>query len=171
MAKYFESKGIKIISQRGAGPDFHIERKGKVVEVKGSKLKFDRMLRQLWDYAFKFVNVSLALPYDALTLKKAEQLVGLSYLIEEATDKGLTVYLVAPKSDADDFFYVREYKHANFIRHPLEVSNPWELGLKKESLDFTRDMAIEKLIKYSPVENLKREVCEHSSQYVSVVQI
>jgi len=171
MRKYFASKNIKIIPQRGAGPDFHIEGEGKVVEVKGSKYDFERMLRQLWDYAFKFVDVSLALPYDGLTLKRAEQLTGLAQLIEEAKDIRLRVYLVAPKPQTDNAFYVREYKQAFFIATHMGIPIPIVLGFKRKNPDSTKDMAIENLVKYSPVETLGKQVCSLASDYVSVIQI
>lgn len=171
MAKYFTSKGIKIIPQRGAGPDFHIEGEGKVVEVKGSKYDFERMLRQLWDYAFKFVDVSLALPYDGLTLKKAQQLVGLTYLVEDAKDIRMKAYVVAPDPEQNNVFYVRYHKYASTIYNEMGVGGSLTLGLKPQNLDSTKDTAIENLIKYSPVETLKIYVCMHASPFVSVIKI
>lgn len=173
MIKYFASKGIKIIHENihAAGPDFHIEGEGKVVEVKGSRYNFDRMLRQLWKYAFKFVDVSLALPYDGLTLKRAEQLSGLASLIEEATDFRLKVYLVAPKSQTDNTFFVGEFKDVYFIRGHMGTPTAYSLGLIRENLDSTKDTAIENLVKYSPVDELRRQVCNLLPRYLSVIQI
>jgi hypothetical protein len=171
MRKYFASKDIKIIPQRGAGPDFHIEGEGKVVEVKGSKYDFERMLRQLWDYAFKFVDVSLALPYDGLTLRKTQQLIGLSRLIEDAKDIRLRVYMVAPDPEQNNVFYIREFKYVSLILNEMGVSGSLGLGLKTQNLDSTKDIAIENLVKYSPVEMLRETVCDKYSDYVSVIQI
>jgi len=170
MTKYFASKGIKVIPQSGAGPDLLID--GKAVEVKGSIFDFDRMLKQLIDYTFKYSDVALALPYDGLKiLKRANQLHGIALLIEEARDIRLKVYLVAPDTEHENLFYVREYKYASLIPTSMGIPHPLALGLKREDLDSTKDEALENLIKYSPVEQLRMEVCSKYSLDVSKVQI
>lgn len=80
------------------------------------------------DYAYKFSDVSLALPYDGLTLKRAEQLSGLAGLIEDARDIRLKVYLVAPDSKRNNLFYVRECKVASVIKSFMSVGSSLGLG-------------------------------------------
>lgn len=67
MIRCLKSKGIKPISSRGAGPDLLIN--GKAVEV-----NFNRMLKQVVDYDFKYSDIGLALPPDGLNLKRVLQL-------------------------------------------------------------------------------------------------
>lgn len=170
MIRYFASKGIKVVPSRGAGPDLLID--GKAVEVKGSKYDFDRMLRQLLDYAYKYSDVALALPFDGLTIMKAHQLTALNGLIKEARNILLKVYVVAPDpSGHNDVFYVREFEEPSAIWVMLAPS--WHrLGLDLNNPDYTIGEAVENLIKYSPVNNLKVYVCyEYDRRKVSKVQI
>src|SRR3990170_4735292 len=94
MTKYFALKGIKVVFSRGSGPDLLID--GKAVEVKGSRYDFDRMLRQLVDYACKYSDITLALPFDGLTLKQSLQLGSLAQMIEDARNIRLKVFVLAP---------------------------------------------------------------------------
>jgi len=170
MTKYYASKGIKVVPSRGAGPDLLIN--GRAVEVKGSKYDFERMLKQLMDYAYKYSEVALALPFDGLNLKKAQQLTGLVLLIADARDIRLKVYLIAPHPKYENRFYVREFKQASIIPSCMTIPTPSALGLVYETPDSTKDKAVENLLKYSPVEVLRKNVClDYLPQWVSQVQI
>ena len=168
MIKYFDSKGIKAIASRGAGPDILID--GKAVEVKGSRYDFDRMLRQLVDYAYKYSDLALALPFDGLTLKKAQQLSNLVDLIKEARDIILKVYVVAPDALHSNLFYVRKCTAMEVAAY-MTVAHTLYWGLDPKDPDSTIREAIENLIKYSPVNRLKDSVCGEYTRKISKVQI
>jgi len=170
MIKYFESKIMKAIPQRGAGPDLLID--GKAVEVKGSRFKFDRMLRQLLDYAYKYSDVSLALPFDGLTIQKAHKLSCFDEMIKHAKGKGLKVYIVAPHPKDTDLFCVREFRMIAEIWSVMGSPGKTELGYDFGDPDSAIVKAVENLIKYSPVERLKDYVCqEFLKREVTTVKI
>ena len=78
MAKYFQTKQIKVIPTRGAGPDFSYG--GKAIEIKGSGVKgarFNLSISQYMKYAFKYSDLEIALPIDILN---AENLIKLDLL-------------------------------------------------------------------------------------------
>ena len=169
MIKYFASKGIKVIPSRGAGPDLIID--GKAVEVKGSRIDFERMLKQLLDYAYKYSDLYLALPFDGLNLKRAEQLNALASLIEHARDIRLKVYVVAPDSSHKNAFYVREYKKTAMVTVSLGPPNWSELGFHVDDPDSAIGGAVEKLTRYSPINQLRKDVCEEYLREVTKVKI
>ena len=172
MIKYFESKGLKAIRQKGAGVDLHIYGKTEKVEVKGSGLKFDRMLRQLLDYAYKHTNVSLALPFDGLTIKEAHQLRILNYLLIDAKRKGLKVYVIAPHPKRMNNFCVRELRDITEIYYAMGSPTMVKLGYNLNDPDSTIDKAVDNLIKYSPEDCLKDYVCqEFLKREVTTVEI
>lgn len=156
MQKYFESKGLKPIPTRGAGPDFHLN--GKAIEIKGSKVKgnkndFHRMLRQLVDYARKYIAVELALPFDGLNIEQAYQLNDLFHMIETAKDIRLKIYLVVKNPTKENSFFVKEYKQPIIITANMDFRQPYP-----RPTDFTLKEAVEKLINYSPTEELKNSI-------------
>lgn len=168
--KYFESKGIKVIRQRGAGADLFID--GKAVEVKGSRFKFDRMLRQLLDYAYKHTDVSLVLPFDGLTIKEAHQLDAFDKMIKDAKGKGLRVYVVAPHPERMNEFCVRETRDVSYLYITMGLPSRVELGYDLNDPDSTIGKAVENLIRYSPVDSLKKYVCqEFLKREVTTVKI
>lgn len=170
MIQYFESKDIKVIRQRGAGADLFID--GKAVEVKGSRFKFDRMLRQLLDYAYKHTDVSLALPFDCLTIKEAHQLDVFNGLIKDAKGKGLRVYVVAPHPKHVNEFCVREIKNLSHLVIVMGSPSMVELGYDLNAPDSTIGKAVDNLISYSPVDLLKEHVCqEFFKREVATVKI
>ncbi len=172
MSKYWDSKGIKAIpsSPRAAGPDFHID--GTAVEVKGSSFDFPYLLKQLVDYARKSKGVQLALPFDGLTLERANQLYALHLLIKAARKIRLVVYLVAPHPSRADSFYVKEVEEPSLIPGWMSTPSPMSFGLDFEDADSTLDKAVENLIKWSPVRQLGRQVCSNLLPWdTSIVQI
>jgi len=170
MTKYFASKSIKVIEQRGSGPDLLID--GKAIEVKGSRYDFCRMLRQLVDYAYKYSDVAVALPFDGLTLEKAHQVHILAQMIEETRNIRLKVYIVAPDSAQKNQFYVREFKTASYVWTLMGIYSFSSLGLDMKNPDLTIREAVENLIKYySPIKILKENVCTEYTRDVSKVKI
>jgi len=168
MIKYFKSQNIEVIPQRGAGPDLHIKGKG-VVEVKGSKYAFDRLLRQLADYATKYNEVALALPYDGLTLERIEQLHTLFFLTQRI-DSELTIYVIAPTPEGNNSFYVQHFKRWDEVEVKMSATmRIWGLDLKQPAS--TIKNAVENLIKYSPIEMLKDYVCMNADNTTLKVQI
>lgn len=168
MIKYFQSKSIEAIPQRGAGPDLHIKGKG-VVEVKGSKYDFAKMLRQLADYAMKNPEVALALPYDGLNFDRVHQLTVLSFLIEQIDSK-FTLYVVASAPEGNNFFYVQHFKTMNDVELKMGAyMQGW--GLDPKHPTSTIKVAVENLIKYSPIEVLKNQICKDYDLTTSKVQI
>lgn len=65
LAKHFLKRREEFVEQKGAGPDFM--KKGKAVEVKGSKFDQKKALKQLTNYIYKHAGIEFALPIDALT--------------------------------------------------------------------------------------------------------
>lgn len=169
MIKYFDSKGIKVRPSRGAGPDLTID--GKAVEVKGSKIDFDRMLRQLLDYAYRFSDLALALPFDGLTLKRITQLRIFGDLIQEARKISLKVYMIAPHPEQKNLFYVYDSPDIGGIMAMMTTVPYSELGFSLKDPDSTIGNAVENLLKYSPVQNPKRYICTDYDHKVSKVQI
>jgi hypothetical protein len=159
MSKYWESKGIRAVSSnpRAAGPDFHID--GTAVEVKGTNSDFPYMLKQLIDYARKSKGVQLALPFDALTLERANQLYALHLMIKATRKIRLVVYLVAPHPSQANSYYVREVEEPSLIPGWMNAPSPMSFGFDYEKADSTLDKAVENLIKWSPVEQLRGQVC------------
>jgi len=169
MIKYFQSNNIEVIPQRGAGPDLHIKGKG-VVEVKGSKYDFAKMLRQLADYAMKHPEVALALPYDGLTFERVHQLLMLSILIDKIDSKFI-LYLIAPAPEGNSFFYVKRFKSMNEVQLKMSAYVQGMWGLDPKHPTSTIKVAVENLVKYSPIEVLKNEICTDYDNTVSKVQI
>jgi len=169
MIGYFKSKSIEVIPQRGAGPDLHMKGKG-VVEVKGSKYDFAKMLRQLTDYAMKHSEVALALPYDGLTFERVSQLMMLSFLIDEIDSK-FTLYVVASAPEGDNFFYVQHFKTMVDVKLKMEAYIQGMWGLDPKNPTPTIKVAVENLIKYSPIEVLKNEICRDYDHTISKIQI
>ena len=169
MVKYFESKGVKAIQQTGAGPDLLID--GKAVEVKGTKLDYARMLKQLSDYALKYSDLALALPYDCFTLDRAVRLSITSSLIETARDIRLRVYLVAPDRTKEDSFYIREIKAAEFISITMRSVIPWDLGIHEKVQPSTLLKAVERLIGFAFVNKLKAWVYMKYDPDVSRIEV
>lgn len=173
MVKYFSSKNISVIPSRGAGPDLFIDGKA-VCEVKGSmgrKRDFDRMLRQLVDYAKKHAGVSLALPFDGLTLKRSHQLITLFDLIEDAKDIRLKMYLIAPDPSEKHVFYVKEFLKGIVVLDTYMTPNKPRMGFNQDKPDSTIDQAVENLIEYSPEEELKYWVSQERLPGTSRVRI
>lgn len=169
MIKYFKFHSIDVIPQRGAGPDLHIKGKG-VVEVKGSKYDFAKMLRQLIDYAMKHPEVTLALPYDGLTFERVQQLLMLSILIDKIDSK-FTLYVVAPAPEGNNFFYVKHFKTMNEVELKMGAYMQGTWGLDPKHPTSTIKVAVENLIKYSPIEVLKKEICTDYDNTTSRIQI
>ena len=141
MKKYFESKGMKPIRSKGAGPDFLMD--GKAIEVKGSRVRndFHRMIRQLADYAKKFTMVELALPFDGLNLKQAEQLGKLFFMIENAKGFWFKLYVVVDNPSKKNSFFVKEYKAPHLVQSDMSFEIPYP----KPTVS-TLDVSFEKLI-------------------------
>lgn len=173
MLKYFASKNIRVISSRGAGPDLFIDGKA-VCEIKGSmgrKRDFDRMLRQLVDYSKKHAGVSLALPFDGLTLKRSLQLINLFDLIEYATDISLKMYIIAPDSSDKHVFYIKELLKGISILWTYMAPNMSRMGFNQDEPDSTIDQAVENLTEYSPEEELRYWVSHERLTGTSRVRI
>jgi hypothetical protein len=168
MINYFKSHRVEVIPQRGAGPDLHIKGE-RVVEVKGSRYDFAKMLRQLTDYAMKNAEVALALPYDGLTFERVHKLSALASLIEMIGSK-LALYLVAPAPKDKDLFYVKLHKSvpAIFIVLGPDIVH---LGLDPKDPTSTIGQAVENLISYTPSEFLKNATCSDFDYTVCKVRI
>jgi len=169
MRKYFASKSIKTIPSKGAGPD--LLRDGKAVEVKGSKYDFKRMLTQLKDYAYKFSEVSLVLPYDGLTLERIERLIIFNGLIKEARGISLKVYLLAPHSEQRNIFYVYDTPNVERIRAMMTAVPQPNIGFSLKDPHSTIGNAVENLLTYSFVQNMKQYICSDYDHKVSKVEL
>ncbi len=155
MIEYFRSKNVEAIPQRGAGPDLHIKGKG-VVEMKGTKTDFHRLLRQLVDYAKKNANVGLALPFDGLDNKKIVQLLALEFLVSQYMESELKLYIVAYAPENDGSFLVRDCKDVGEVRAMMGLLSLE--GLNPKDPSNTTGVAVESIIRYSPVEELKKNM-------------
>jgi len=104
MMKYFESKGMKPIQQKGAGPDILID--GMAIEVKGSGHKVKRMLRQVLSYTYKYSKVALALPVNGLTYDELAQLQKLCKMLYVIGKRDFELYIIASSAKNAKTFYV-----------------------------------------------------------------
>ena len=165
MIKYFESKNVDVVPQSGAGPDLHIKGRG-VVEVKGTKYDFSRLVKQLVDYARKCPEVALALPFDGLDLEKIQQLTEIERLVEQIFRSVLKLYVVIPDNNV---FYVKDYRTLGEARADMVVSivraMDWTNPLT------TLDRAVQDIIDYSPTALLKRNILRIKDLYTTQIVI
>ncbi len=93
IAKYLNDvKKVKVKATRGAGPDFIFG--GQIVETKGSDSDFDRMVKQMFEYAPKYTSLVLALPVGFFTAQRVLQLNSLAKVIYKQHTRILTILSV-----------------------------------------------------------------------------
>ena len=150
MMKYFESKGMKPIPQKGAGPDILI--KGMAIEVKGSGHKVKRMLRQVLSYAYKYSKVALAIPADCLTYDELIQLEKLCKALHGAGKQDFELYVVATSTKNTTTFYVYKFPYP---MHPCMFAHiliPNDVVLEEEDSLETAHEKCEPLINWKSTE-------------------
>lgn len=168
MSTFFKLKGIKAIPSRGAGPDFIVD--GKAVEVKGTKFDLERALKQCWDYAQKYIEVSIALPVDSFNLDRLWAFYRISKIIEKMRDFPLKFYLIAESEK--DCYYVREYKQL-YNLNIYDAGMYARAGFTENRADSTIDGAIRTML--SPrnllVETMKDDCKQTQFRAVTKVQL
>lgn len=156
MIKYFESKGMKPIEQKGAGPDILIN--GTAVEVKGSRYNVKRMLKQIADYAYKYSQVALALPFDGLSLVMAWQTDALGRWLVEAGRKGFDVYIISSAQNNKSFYVFKCYRDSNMS---VALSNLFHLmpssPIEEEDTLNTFLEKVEHSINCKPIETVRKK--------------
>lgn len=167
MIEFFKSKTIEVIPQRGAGPDLHIKGKG-VVEVKGTKTDFERLFRQIIDYAKKYNEVGLALAFDCLDNKRIERLYALEHVMNSYLESKLRLYLVFPTAKDDKTFLVRDCRDTGEVRVMMQ---PTAWGVDPQNLSQTLDKGVESLINYLPAKELDRRAALFGDHRVTEVKI
>jgi len=164
MIEYFKSKGMKPNPQRGAGPDILID--GMAVETKGSRYEFQRMLKQLVSYAYKYSEVSLALPVDGLTFERASQLEILCFYLMTAGRKGFDLYIVfVLDQNRRTYGVFKCIRKTLFGRLPFVISgNLFQPAIFPVlSNEDTLEIAIKKLeplILWNPVETAEKKLLD-----------
>ena len=111
MARYFETKGIQAVRQKGSGPDF-LEG-GNAVELKGTASDFDRATRQFVNYILtsKYKGLTVAFPHDFLNAGKLCKF-GIFCQAALAIDQAVPTYLLA---EDNSFYYVRKFDYGKDV--------------------------------------------------------
>lgn len=158
MVEYFKSKSIEVVhsQEKASGPDLILPQKKEVVEVKGSKYDFSKMLKQIVDYVKKWRQVGLALPFDGLTLEKAQIFYQLCNFIELVTENRLKLYVVVPEGKEQNVFYVKEFLDARIISTVVSMQQVpyYDLAHSPNSLD----KMIERISAFSRLDTLAQTI-------------
>jgi len=137
MTKYFQTKQIKVIPTRGAGPDFSYG--GKAIEIKGSGVKgarFNLAISQYIKYAFKYSDLEIALPIDILNAENLIKLDLLCRIVWQVLTKNIKTYLVA---EEEQQYFVKEfYDGKEVLSRVLSCIPEWPC-FKHEIIQYTME--------------------------------